>query len=266
MRIPRALTIAGSDSGGGAGMQADLKTFAAFGVFGATAVTAVTAQNTKEVRAIHEMPPELVAQQINAVVDDIGTDAVKTGMLASAAIVEAVADRIKAHHLYSLVVDPVMVSSTGKRLLSLDAIESMKAQLLPRAHVVTPNLSEASALTGQDVRGLEEMKDAAKRIQDMGPRYVVIKGGHLDAEPVDLLYTVHDFIEFRGERQTTKDTHGTGCVFSAAITACLARGATVPEAIGVAKAFTAQALRHSLRLGSGPGPLHPLFDLEPRNL
>ena len=258
MSVPRALTIAGSDSGGGAGIQADLKTFAAFGVHGMTAITALTAQNTREVRGVVETPAAFVAAQIDAVMDDIGADSAKTGMLASAAIVEAVSDRVRAHHLYTLVVDPVMVATTGAPLLAPDAIHGLKALLLPRAHIVTPNLAEASALTGREVLTLEDMRDAARAIQDMGPRYVVITGGHLVGEPVDLLYTVHDFIEIRGTRIDARDTHGTGCIFAAAIAAMLAWKATVPEAVGEAKTFTAEAIRHGLRLGHGCGPADPL--------
>lgn len=258
MSVPRALTIAGSDSGGGAGIQADLKTFAAFGVYGMTAITALTAQNTREVRAVVEASPAFVAAQIDAVMEDIGAVAAKTGMLASAAIVEAVADRVRAHHLFTLVVDPVLVSSTGAPLLAPDALDALKTLLLPRAHVVTPNLDEASALAGFEVRTLEGMREAARAIQDMGPRYVVITGGHLDGEPVDLLYTVHDYIELRGVRIDARDAHGTGCIFSAAIAAMLSRKATVPEAVGEAKTFTAEAIRHGLRLGHGRGPANPL--------
>jgi hydroxymethylpyrimidine/phosphomethylpyrimidine kinase len=266
MRIPRAMTIAGSDSGGGAGIQADLLTFAAYGVFGTAAITAITAQNTVEVRAIHETPAEFVAQQIDAVAEDIGVDAAKTGMLASAATVEVVADRAKMHHMYSLVVDPVLASSSGRPLLNPDALQKLKTVLLPRAHVVTPNLREASLLTGREVRNVSDMKEAAKQIQDLGPRYVVITGGHLETGPVDLLYTVHDFIEYRGERLETNNDHGTGCIFSAAIAACLARGTTVPEAVGDAKAFTAQALQNGLHLGHGSGPARPLHHLPAREL
>ena len=258
MRIPRALTIAGSDSGGGAGIQADLKTFTVLGVYGMSALTALTAQNTVTVSGIHEVPPEFVAQQIDTIVEDIGVNAVKTGMLSSAPIVEAVADRLKAHHLHTLVVDPVMISKSGAALLRPEAVHALKTVLLPRAHVVTPNLHEASALVGREIRDRESMKDAAKRIQDMGPRYVVIKGGHLDDDPVDLLYTVHDFIEFRGERHETKDTHGTGCIFAAAITAQLAKGSPVPEAVGCAKDFVSKAIRNGLRIGHGHGPADPL--------
>lgn len=259
MKIPRALTIAGSDSGGGAGIQADLKTFSALDVYGMTAVTALTAQNTLGIEGIHEVPAQFVVQQIDSVVADIGVNAVKTGMLLNASIVEAVADRVKAHHLYTLVVDPVLASSSGTPLLHPDGLKSLKDCLLPRAHVVTPNLAEASLLTGRTVTRREEMYDAAKAIQDMGPRYVVITGGHLEGEPMDLLYTVHDFIEFGGERMDTTDTHGTGCIFSAALTAYLARGLTVPEAVGEAKLFVLHAIQNGLRIGSGHGPANPVF-------
>ncbi len=258
MPVPRALTIAGSDSGGGAGIQADLKTFAAFGVFGMSAITALTAQNTQGVFGVHEIPPEFVVQQMDAVLDDIGVNAAKTGMLSSAPIIEAVADAVKRHHLVTLVVDPVMISKSGAALLRPDAVQALRTLLLPHAHVVTPNLDEAEALTGLPVRDLAGMKEAARALQDMGPRYVVIKGGHLADDPVDLLYTVHDFIELRGPRFNTQDTHGTGCVFAAAITSQLAKGAPVPEAVSEAKLFVADAIRHGLRLGHGHGPANPL--------
>ena len=257
MSIPRALTIAGSDSGGGAGIQADLKTFVAHGVYGMTALTALTAQNTREVRGVHDIPPEFVALQIDAVVEDIGVDAVKTGMLSTPAVIEAVADRVQAHHLYRLVVDPVMISKSGAHLLQPSAMQALKTVLLPRAHIVTPNLHEASALVGREITDRAVMKEAAKEIQGLGPRYVVIKGGHLLDDPVDLLYTVHEFIELRGERIETKDTHGTGCIFAAAITALLARGATVPEAVSQAKSFVTHAIREGIRVGHGHGPANP---------
>jgi len=263
MSVPCALAIAGSDSGGGAGIQADLKTFAAFGVHGTTSITAVTAQNTREVSGVYEVAPAAVAAQIDAVMEDIGADAAKTGMLVNAGIVEAVADRVRAHHLFTLVVDPVMVATTGAPLLDPGGVHALKTLLLPRAHVVTPNLAEASALAGRDIESLADMRDAARAIQDLGPRYVVIKGGHLAGEPIDLLYTVHDFIAMRGGRIEARDAHGTGCIFAAAITALLAKKATAPEAVAEAKSFTAEAIRHGLRLGHGSGPANPLPSVIP---
>ncbi|HEY8425746.1 MAG TPA: bifunctional hydroxymethylpyrimidine kinase/phosphomethylpyrimidine kinase [Limnochordales bacterium] len=258
-RLPRALTIAGSDSGGGAGIQADLKTFFALGVYGMSAITALTAQNTRGVQAVHEVPAEMVAQQIDSVATDIGIDAAKTGMLASAAIVEAVADRVRVHGLRQLVVDPVMVAKSGDPLLAADAVEAVRRLLLPAALVVTPNLPEAARLTGLTVDSPEAMREAARRLHAMGARYVVVKGGHrLDRreEAVDLVFDGSSFVELAGPRFDTPHTHGTGCTFSAAIAAYLARGLEPVEAIRQAKAFVTRAIRAAVPLGAGHGPTH----------
>ncbi len=256
MRIPRALTIAGSDSGGGAGIQADLKTFAALGVYGMSAITAITAQNTVGVEAVAELDPALVSRQIQAVALDIGVDAVKCGMLANTAIIHQVALDLAALRLPNVVVDPVMVAKSGDRLLRDDAINALITAILPLALVVTPNLQEAAALTGREISGPEHMKDAAAQIHTFGPRYVVIKGGHLPDNPMDILYDGHKFIEYTGERFTTPHTHGTGCTFSSAIAAGLARGLQVAEAVRQAKDFVAGAIQQGLPLGRGHGPLH----------
>lgn len=258
MSVPRALTVAGSDSGGGAGIQADLKTFSALGVFGMTAVTALTAQNTAGVFGVVEVTPEFVALQIDVVVRDIGVDAVKTGMLANAGIVEAVADRVRAHGLQKLVVDPVMISKSGALLLKPEAVVALKSQLLPLALVVTPNLHEAAALCGFPVEDAKTMEDAARAIYDLGPRFVVVKGGHLPGNPCDLLYDGTGFTRYQAERFDTKNTHGTGCVFASAIAAGLAHGLGVAEAVGNARQFISSAIRHSLALGSGHGPANPM--------
>ena len=219
LRRPRALTIAGSDSGGGAGIQADLKTFSAFGVYGASVITAVTAQNTVGVRAIHEIPPEIVAAQIDAVLEDIGADAIKTGMLSSAAIVEVVADRLRAHSVASLVVDPVMVAKSGDALLRQDAVRALRESILPLAMVVTPNAPEAAVLSGIEVTDAESAREAARRIHDLGPAMVIVKGGHRDGDNSDdLVYDGRSFEILSGRRVATPHTHGTGCTFSAAIT------------------------------------------------
>ncbi|NLG69957.1 MAG: bifunctional hydroxymethylpyrimidine kinase/phosphomethylpyrimidine kinase [Firmicutes bacterium] len=257
--LPRALTIAGSDSGGGAGIQADLKTFFALGVYGMSAITALTAQNTLGVQGVHEVPAEMVAQQIDAVATDIGVDAAKTGMLASAAIVEAVADRVRAHGLRQLVVDPVMVAKSGDPLLSADAVQAVRRLLLPVALVLTPNLPEAARLTGLAVEGPEAMREAARRLHAMGARYVVVKGGHLHHrrdESVDLVYDGSAFVELAGPRFDTPHTHGTGCTFSAAIAAYLARGLDPVEAIRQAKEFVSRAIQAAVPLGAGHGPTH----------
>ena len=259
MSLPRALTIAGSDSGGGAGIQADLKVFFALGCHGMSALTALTAQNTVEVTAIHEVPPDFVTQQIDAVVSDIGVDALKTGMLASAAIVEAVATTVKGHGLDNLVVDPVFVSKHRDHLLAGDAVGALKDQLFPLANLITPNLYEASGLIGREVSTLAQMKDAARELHGLGPRNVLIKGGHLEdeADAVDVLYDGAELVELRGPRFDTKDTHGTGCALSAAVAARLAHGDTVPAAVAFAKEFVAGAIEHPLRLGQGYGPVNP---------
>jgi hydroxymethylpyrimidine/phosphomethylpyrimidine kinase len=258
MAIPRALSIAGSDSGGGAGIQADLKTFSALGVYGMTAITAVTAQNTAEVTGVVELPPEAVAQQIDAVVTDIGVDAAKTGMLSSAPIIRAVAGRIRHHGIRTLVVDPVMISKSGAALLRPEAVEALRRELLPLALVVTPNLHEAGALLGRQVRTVEEMEEAARALRGLGPSVVVVKGGHLTGPAADLVDDGSRLEWLEAPRVHTPHTHGTGCVFSAAITAGLARGLEVREAIRAAKAFITRAIEHGLPLGRGHGPADPM--------
>ncbi|HOV86177.1 MAG TPA: bifunctional hydroxymethylpyrimidine kinase/phosphomethylpyrimidine kinase [Syntrophobacteraceae bacterium] len=256
MKIPKALTIAGSDSGGGAGIQADLKTFAALGVYGMSAVTALTAQNTRGVEGILEVDAEFVSRQVHAVITDIGVDAVKTGMLANAAIISRVAEDLKALKVKCLVVDPVMVAKSGDRLLRPEAVESLIHQLLPLATVVTPNLQEAECLASMPVRGPEDMKEAAKRILDFGPRTVVIKGGHLEGTPLDLFFDGLEVRRFTNPRYDTVHTHGTGCTYASAITAYLARGMGVADAVGRAKEYITGAIREGLPLGSGQGPVH----------
>ncbi len=257
---PRALTIAGSDSGGGAGIQADLKTFAAFGVYGASAVTAVTAQNTVGVQAIHEVPADVVAAQIDAVLSDIGADAVKTGMLFSTAIIEAVADRLRAHGVNHLVVDPVMVAKSGDRLMRDDAVSALRELLLPLAEVVTPNTDEASVLAGIDVVDRASIREAARRIHALGPRQVIVKGGHLDGPTSDdLMFDGEQFAVLSGPRIATRHTHGTGCTFSAAIASGLAAGCSPLEAARAARAFVQGAIEHAEPIGAGHGPLNHLW-------
>jgi hydroxymethylpyrimidine/phosphomethylpyrimidine kinase len=259
-RRPRALTIAGSDSGGGAGIQADLKTFSAFGVYGASVITAVTAQNTVGVRAIHEIPPEIVAAQIDAVLEDIGADAIKTGMLSSAAIVEVVADRLRAHSVASLVVDPVMVAKSGDALLRQDAVRALCELILPLAMVVTPNAPEAAVLSGIEVTDAESAREAARRIHDLGPALVIVKGGHLDGDNSDdLVYDGRSFEILSGRRVATPHTHGTGCTFSAAIAASLARGLEPLAAAREARAFLQGAIENAEPLGAGHGPVNHLW-------
>jgi hydroxymethylpyrimidine/phosphomethylpyrimidine kinase len=258
MKIPRVLIIAGSDSGGGAGIQADLKTVSALGAFGMTAITALTAQNTTGVYGVLEIDAKFVVQQIDACISDIGCDAVKTGMLSSTAIIEAVAAAISDQKLEPVVVDPVMIAKSGAPLLKPDAIEALKTKLLPLATVVTPNLHEAGALTEREIKTLAQMKDAARAIHGLGPKNVVIKGGHLEGVAADVLYDGREFTEFRGERIDTKNTHGTGCVFASAIAANLAHGRTVRESVTAAKDFITAAISGSLAIGKGYGPANPM--------
>jgi hydroxymethylpyrimidine/phosphomethylpyrimidine kinase len=258
--VPRALSIAGSDSGGGAGIQADLKTFSALGVFGMTAVTAVTVQNTKGVSGYEELSPETVGDQIRAVATDIGVDAAKTGMLASTRIIEAVAEAIREVGMPYLVVDPVFVSKHGHPLLMEDAVGALRTVLVPMATLVTPNLHEAGGLAGFPVRTREDMRRAAGAILGLGPRAVLVKGGHLESDRAADLFADGDgerWIE--SERIDTPHTHGTGCVLSAAITAHLARGTDLEEAVRQGKAFVTEAIRTALPLGQGVGPVNPLF-------
>lgn len=260
--VARVLTVAGSDSGGGAGIQADLKTFSALGVYGMSAVTAVTAQNTLGVRGWEAVSPALVESQIDAVAEDIGVDAAKTGMLANGAVVEAVAAALRRHAVERLVVDPVMVAKSGDALLDLSARSALRRLLLPLALVVTPNIPEAAALSGltpESLAAIEGRREAARRLHALGPRWVVVKGGHLAGEAVDLIFDGRDFDELRRPRVATRNTHGTGCTFSAAIAAQLARGLPVPQALEAAKDFIQWAIGHALPLGRGSGPTNHFY-------
>ncbi len=254
--VAKAMTIAGSDSGAGAGIQADLKTFAALGVYGTSVLTAVTAQNTQAVYAVAEVPEDIVAAQIDAVLEDIGTVAAKTGMLSSASIIETVADRLEAWGVANLVVDPVMIAKSGDRLLQQGAVEALKMTLLPLALIVTPNLLETEVLAGGQIVTDEDAREAAAAIRALGPRIVVVKGGHRAGNPVDLVYDGETFVELTGERVDTANTHGTGCTFSAAIAAHLARGKAPIEAIRLAKEYVTAALRASYRIGDGHSPVN----------
>ena len=261
-----ALTIAGSDSGGGAGIQADLKTFAAHGVYGTSAITAVTAQNTLGVTAWSALPADLVTAQIEAVAGDIGADAVKIGMLATAAVVEAVAAAIEALELPQVVVDPVMVAKSGDRLLEGDAVAAMRAELLPRAHLVTPNIPEAEVLAGMSIASLDDMHRAARRILELGPRVVLVKGGHLTGadsveQAIDVFCTAGGDQEVRGPRLHGRNTHGTGCTLSSAITANLALGRPDLDAVERAKQYLTGAMRNAPGIGRGHGPLNHFWRL-----
>jgi hydroxymethylpyrimidine/phosphomethylpyrimidine kinase len=267
VRRPRALTIAGSDSGGGAGIQADLKTFTALGVFGMTAVTAVTVQNTLGVSGYEAISPGIVAGQVTAVVSDIGVDSAKTGMLASAAIVEAVAEAVSDAGVPNLVVDPVFVSKHGDRLLEEDAVSGLRDRILPLATLVTPNLPEAAGLAGFDVTSRDLMEDAAEVIRAIGPRAVLVKGGHLERSAYsDDLFFDGDRMEWlSAERIDTPNTHGTGCTLSSSIAAYLARGDDLLEAVRKGKVFVTRAIRGAFPLGGGIGPVDHLWPTTPAN-
>jgi hydroxymethylpyrimidine/phosphomethylpyrimidine kinase len=259
--MPVALTIAGSDSGGGAGIQADLKTFAALGVHGTSAITAITAQNTVTVTDIFELPPRIIVAQIEAVVSDLGVQAAKTGMLASSEIIAAVATAIEVHRIRNLVVDPVMVAKGGAKLLRDDAIDALLTRLLPLAAVVTPNLPEAEVILGRRIKTIAERREAARDLVALGPRAAVVKGGHAGDEVTDVYWDGSEMVELPGTRVQTANTHGSGCVFSAAITAGLARGLDSLAAVRQAKDFISEAIEHSLEIGKGHGPVNPVFRL-----
>lgn len=264
MKLARALTVAGSDSGGGAGIQADLKTFTAYRTFGMSAVTALTAQNTIGVQGIHPVPADFVAAQIDSVAEDIGVDAVKTGMLADEDVVLAVVERVTYWSLSPLVVDPVMVARSGDRLLQPSAENAVREHLVPITTVLTPNVPEAEVLCGSTISHLEDMKKAARTLGRMGAQAVVLKGGHLQAgdEVVDVFWDGTGMHLLRGERVRTGNTHGTGCTFSAAVAAGLARGWSVSEAVVSAKKYVTRAIRHGLDLGEGHGPTNHLVGVD----
>jgi hydroxymethylpyrimidine/phosphomethylpyrimidine kinase len=253
--VAKALTIAGSDSGGGAGIQADLKTFAALGVYGMSAVTAITAQNTCGVSAVQAIDPDVVVAQIRAVTSDIGVDAAKTGMLFSAEIITAVASAIHDTGIRQLVVDPVMVATSGDRLLQPAAEASLRTLLLPLATVVTPNLDETAVLVGRKIASLEEMRAAAADIVAQGAHAVVVKGGHAMTKATDVFYDGKTMELLQSEVIETPNTHGTGCTLSAAIAAYLARGVPLLEAVRQAKTYITGALKHALSIGQGSGPV-----------
>jgi hydroxymethylpyrimidine/phosphomethylpyrimidine kinase len=252
---PVALTIAGSDPSGGAGIQADLKTFHQFGVYGEAVVTVITVQNSVSLDRVECLSPELVADQIRAVISDIPPCAAKTGALGNREIIESVA-KLAAGFQFPLIVDPVMASKHGGALLASDALEALKTRLLPRAYLVTPNLAEAGLLTGLVVRDLATMREAAEALMAMGPRAVLVKGGHLAETATDLLFHDGRWLEFPGQRIATRHTHGTGCTFSAAITAMLTRGVELADAVRTAKDYVTEAIRTNPGLGKGSGPLN----------
>jgi hydroxymethylpyrimidine/phosphomethylpyrimidine kinase len=252
-----ALTIAGSDSGGGAGIQADLKTFAAYGVFGLTAVTAVTAQNTVTVTRVFPLPPDVVTAQIDAVVSDFPVGATKIGMLATAGIAAAVAAALERHGLSPVVLDPVMVAKGGSRLLDDSAVAIVRDRLVRLSDVITPNVPEAEALTGLRIASVDDLRPAAVRLIALGARAAIVKGGHLEGPAVDLLYDGQAFTLLPADRIPGRNTHGTGCTFSAALAARLAEGDRLIDAARTAKAYVTRAIARAPGLGHGAGPLGP---------
>ncbi|MGH7209604.1 MAG: bifunctional hydroxymethylpyrimidine kinase/phosphomethylpyrimidine kinase [Nitrospiraceae bacterium] len=261
--MKQVLTIAGSDSGGGAGIQADLKAMAANGVFGMSVITSITAQNTKGVTAVHDLPVSVIEAQMDAIFDDFEVAAVKTGMLSSVAIVEAVSRRLQKYGVQTLVVDPVMVAKSGHALLHPDAVEKVKTVLIPLAFVVTPNVLEAERLAGLQIKTLADARLAAKAIHKLGCRHVLIKGGHLLSEKAtDLLYDGQFFNLYKGEFIETPHTHGTGCTYASAIAAQLAKGKSLQDAVHTAKVYITEAIRHSLAIGHGKGPTNHFYFLK----
>jgi hydroxymethylpyrimidine/phosphomethylpyrimidine kinase len=258
-----AVTIAGSDSSGGAGIQADLKTFAALGVYGASVIAALTAQNTRAVTAIHDVPPDFIAAQIDAVFSDLDVDAVKIGMLANTAAIKAVAAGLDRHNVKNIVLDPVMVATSGDKLLAVDAIKVLRDELIPRALIVTPNLPEAAMLTGQSsARNEEEMEVQARQILSLGARFVLVKGGHGEgSDSVDLLIGPGEVVRLTAKRIATRNTHGTGCTLSAAIAAGLAKGLDPATGARDAKIYVTAAIAgaDTLSVGRGHGPLHHFY-------
>jgi len=259
--VKKLLTIAGSDSIGGAGIEADLKTFCALGVYGMCVITAVTAQNTVGVFDVREMDADIIKKQIDCVFDDTEVDAVKIGMVSSQEIIDAIASSLKRWNPKNVVLDPVMISKSGYYLLKKDAIDALKTKLLPMADIITPNIPEACELTGMNIEGIEDMKEAAKKIVDMGVKAVVVKGGHSVENATDVFYDGNEFLSLPQERIDTKNTHGTGCTYSSAIASYLGRGLSLKDAVINAKSYITEAIKNSLEIGKGVGPVGHLVDL-----
>ena len=259
-KVHTAMTIAGSDSGGGAGMQADLKSFAANGVYGTCAVTVITSQNTFGVREVKELPIDLIGSQIDAIMTDIGANAVKTGMLSSSEIIMCVSDKIREYRMENFVVDPVMKAKGGADLINEEAVATLRDVLIPMATVVTPNAPEASVLTGINVADLDSAREAAVRLVSMGASSVVVKGGHFEEGPAtDVFYDGSEFRLFTTRRIDTPNTHGTGCTFASAIAAGLAKGNSMRDSVSDAKAYVTGAIRHNFQIGGGHGPLNHFY-------
>lgn len=259
--MKKVLTIAGSDSCGGAGIQADLKTFSAHKVYGMSIITAVTVQNTQGVFAVHDIPADMIKKQIEVIFDDIHVDAVKIGMVSKTETIKAIAHTLSKYSVQNLVIDPVMVSKSEFHLLQPEAKEALINYLLPMATLVTPNLPEAEVITGLKISTLEDMKKSADLIRKIGPKYVLIKGGHLDGEATDILYDGNEFSYYNSPRINTKNTHGTGCTLSSAIASNLGNGLPMKEAIEKAKLYITGAIENSFPIGKGVGPVHHFYKL-----
>jgi phosphomethylpyrimidine kinase len=259
--MKKVLTIAGSDSCGGAGIQADLKTFSAHGVYGMSVITAVTAQNTQGVLAVQDISLDVIAKQVEAIFEDIEVDGVKIGMVSQVQTIEVIAERLRHYAPQIVVVDPVMISKSGYHLLNPEAEETLIKELLPLAKVVTPNIPEAEVMTKMSIRTLQQMEDAAKAIYQMGAKNVLLKGGHLEEDSTDILFNGREYSYFSSSRIATKNTHGTGCTLSSAITSNLALGYSLNEAVSRAKEYITTAIQHSLSIGKGVGPTHHFYTL-----
>lgn len=259
--MKNCLSIAGSDCSGGAGIQADLKTFSALGCFGMSVVVSVVAENTSRVISIHDIPPQIIRDQVDAVFEDIPVHAVKVGMLSGVSVMEAVAEKLLEYHPPVTVIDPVMVAKGGCALMQPDALETMKRNIVPLAGLLTPNLPEAKALTGIEIETTADMKTAAKLLHEMGAAAVLVKGGHLEGDAADILFDGKTYTEFRAPRIFTRNTHGTGCTLSSALASYLARGMELPQAVEAAKAYVTQAIRYGLAIGKGCGPTNHFYEL-----
>ena len=262
MGIKKVMTIAGSDSGAGAGIQADLKAIAAMGAYGTTAITSVTVQNTLGVRKAYNLPAEIVEAQIDAIMEDISAHAAKTGMLATKEIILLVSKKIREYKIHKLVVDPVMVATSGDILLESNAIQTLIHELIPLAEVVTPNVKEAEVLSGFTIHTIQDMEAAAKKIAEMGPKYVIVTGGHREGDATDILYDGKEIFYFPGEKVNTSNTHGTGCTYSAALAACIAQEMAMVDAVSRIKKYITEGLINSLDIGKGSGPVNHFWMLE----
>lgn len=259
--MKKVLTIAGSDSCGGAGIQADLKTMSAHGVYGMSVITAVTAQNTQGVFAVQDIQSEIIAAQIDAIFEDIEVDAIKIGMVSVIETIKTIGKKLKEHKAKNIVLDPVMISKSGYPLLQEDAREALMENLFPLASITTPNIPEAEAITRIEIKKIQDMKEAAKKISSLGPEYVLVKGGHLEMEALDILFDGQTFYEYQSPRIITKNTHGTGCTLSSAIASNLAKGMKITQAVEASKKYITGAIEHSFSIGKGVGPTNHFYEL-----